>query len=419
MTFTILTLCSLCFSAAPIEQGPAGRLSQWREDINYIATELPARHKEFYQLISKDTFDRSIAELNRDVPQLSDSEIILRLTRLVASLGVAHTCLELPSGTEKCAFRVYPIRMEWFSDGLAVVSAARQYRAALGCRVVRIGPMKPEQAVAAMTPYVSYESETKLYLGSAFAMKYVELMQHVRIANAAGHLSLRCATPNGKTFVMDVAPLPYGETGTSVLSARRAFQTPTPFCEKNPKAFYWYEYLPDSRTLYIQYRKCADEPGNPFADFVQKMFAFADAQTMDCVIIDLRYNGGGSSGIVNSLINELKKRPALCERGHLYALIGGHTFSSAIFAVNRLQGDLHAILIGQPTGNKPNHFGQVASFELPNSKLKVKYSTKHFHMVRNGDPRSFDPDIDVPYSLEDFLAGRDPVFDAALRRPLK
>jgi hypothetical protein len=87
-----------------------------------------------------------------------------------------------------------------------------------------------------------------------------------------------------------------------------------------------------------------------------------------------------------------------------------------MFAAVDLHDDLHAILVGEPTGNKPNHYGQAAAFELPNSKLKVKYSTKHFHLIRNADPPSLKPDIFVPYSLVDYLAGRDPVLDAVLRR---
>ena len=77
---------------------------------------------------------------------------------------------------------------------------------------------------------------------------------------------------------------------------------PELICHKEKKAFYWYEYLPDTRTLYIQYSKCLDEPENPFAVFVQKLFAFADSQTIDRVVIDLRFNGGGSSFIVHPFV---------------------------------------------------------------------------------------------------------------------
>jgi hypothetical protein len=417
--FAIVALCPLCLLAAPAEQDVAARVRCWREDIAYFARELPARHKEFYALIPKNKFDRAVVELNRGIPQLSDSEIILRLMRLMASLGVGHTHFQLPSGTEKYAFQVYPVRMQWFSDGWAVVTVPREDRDALGSRVVRIGSMKPEQVEAALATYISCENKTALRIRIPQYMKYVELMQDAGLSNADGHLQLTCAKSDGKELTLDIAPLTPGEAKPKLLTATRAFHIPTPFCHKQPRAFYWYEYLPDKRTLYIQYNKCLDEPGNPFKDFVQKLFAFADLQTIDRVIIDLRFNGGGSSGIVKPLIDGLRSRPMLNARGHLYTLISGHTYSSAMFAAVALHNDLHAILVGEPTGNKPNHYGQVSSFELPNSKLKVQYSTKHFYLIHNADPPSLNPDIYVLCSLEDYLAGRDPVLDAALRRPLK
>jgi hypothetical protein len=49
----------------------------------------------------------------------------------------------------------------------------------------------------------------------------------------------------------------------------------------------------------------------------------------------------------------------------------------------------------------------------------VAYSTKHFHLIQDADPSTLAPDIFVPYSLNDFLAGRDPVLEAALHHPLQ
>ncbi len=137
-------------SAAPAANDSTADSRLWQEDIDYFAKELPAKQKEFDRLIPKDKFDRMVAELKREVPQLSDSEIILQLTRIVAGLGVAHTHVQIPSGSESKALQVYPIRMQWFSDGLAVVAAAPEYREALGSRVARIGSMNPEQAEAAV-----------------------------------------------------------------------------------------------------------------------------------------------------------------------------------------------------------------------------------------------------------------------------
>jgi hypothetical protein len=121
---------------------------------------------------------------------------------------------------------------------------------------------------------------------------------------------------------------------------------------------------------------------------------------------------------VDPLLDGLKSRPALTAKGHLYVLIAWHTFSAAMNTAVNFRDGLNAILVGEPAGIKPNHYGQVESFMLPNSKLKVQYSTKFVRKVHDADPLALDPDIFVPYSLNDFLAGRDPVLEAALHHPL-
>jgi hypothetical protein len=149
------------------------------------------------------------------------------------------------------------------------------------------------------------------------------------------------------------------------------------------------------------------------------VFAYADSHPVRRVIVDLRLNGGGSSSVIEPLLDGLGSRPALTARGHLYAFIGAQTFSSGLMAAMDLHNRLHAILVGGPTGNKPNHYGEQLNFSLPNSGLLVHYASKHFHLMPNADPPTLAPDVPVPYSLQDFLSGRDPVLEAALQHPLQ
>jgi len=401
-------------AATPAVNDPSARASRWQEDLDYFARELPVRQKDFYLLMPKEEFERKVAELKDEVPQLSDAEIVLQLMRIVALLGVAHTEIERTH-----ILHSYPIQMRWFSDRLAVVEAAPEYREALGSRVVRIGSMTPEKVEAAMAPYISHENDAHLHVRSPQLITMVELMRNEKIADDAGHLQLTCAKADGKEFTLKIDPMGPTETKQKLVNAADALHIQTALCNKHPKAFYWYEYLPDTQTLYIQYNKCQDEPGLPFQEYAQTLFAYADSRPVQRVVVDLRFNGGGGSGIVKPLVEGLKSRPALTAKGHLYALIGSRTFSSAMFAVRDFRDGLQAILVGEPTGNKPNHYGQASLFELPNSKLEVQYSTKHFQLVKADDPPAFYPDVPVAVSLQDFLAGRDPVLEAVLHHPLQ
>ncbi len=77
------------------------------------------------------------------------------------------------------------------------------------------------------------------------------------------------------------------------------------------------------------------------------------------------------------------------------------------------------MLIGLPTGGKPNCYGESPSFRLPNSQMEVHYCTKFFHFITNADPPSLEPDLVVSLSLKDFLAEHDPALEAALSCGLK
>ena len=73
-------------------------------------------------------------------------------------------------------------------------------------------------------------------------------------------------------------------------------------------------------------------------------------------------------------------------------------------------------LVGEPSGERANHYGEVRSFKLPNSGLEITYST-NFHRLVAGEGESFAPDVLVPPTAEAYVAGRDPAMEWILSRP--
>jgi hypothetical protein len=154
-----VALCVLGrLAAAPAPSASTAAARNWPADLDFFARTFPVSQKECYQLIPKDKFEREVAELKRAAPQVSDAEIILELTRVVASLGVAHTLVSTTSGLGARALHHYPIQLQWFGGDLRVVAAEAENQEAIGCRVSRIGSLTPEQAEAKVTPYVATET---------------------------------------------------------------------------------------------------------------------------------------------------------------------------------------------------------------------------------------------------------------------
>lgn len=71
-------------------------------------------------------------------------------------------------------------------------------------------------------------------------------------------------------------------------------------------------------------------------------------------------------------------------------------------------------VVGEPSGGRPNHYGEIKSIELPDLGRTLTYSTKYFHTYKGGDPPALMPDIEVPLSYEAYIEGRDRALEAAV-----
>ncbi len=75
-------------SAGPLDSGGVRR---WREDLAFLARELPLRHRNLYHTTPKPVFDSAFAALDRRLPALARHQVILELARIVALVGDGHT----------------------------------------------------------------------------------------------------------------------------------------------------------------------------------------------------------------------------------------------------------------------------------------------------------------------------------------
>ena len=209
------------------------------------------------------------------------------------------------------------------------------------------------------------------------------------------------------------------ETRISLLSAATGS---IPDYLANTAQYYWFSYSPATRLLYFKYNVCENDPANPFSSFAATFFETLDANPVDTVVFDFRGNTGGDSSVINPLMNGVVDRlPSLRSRSsfRLYAAIDKGTFSSGLDDAEVFkQPSLAATVIGEPSGGKPAHFGNVASFTLPSSHIQGQYSQQFFaapSYLPTGDS-SLAPDVNIPIRSTDYFARFDPVMAAILAR---
>jgi hypothetical protein len=89
--------------------------------------------------------------------------------------------------------------------------------------------------------------------------------------------------------------------------------------------------------------------------------------------------------------------------------------SAAMALAVELERHTRAIFVGEPTGSRPNVFGETNRIALPHSGLVASISSLWWQCSKPIDDRSWiAPELSAPLALEDYVANRDPALEAAL-----
>lgn len=395
---------------APHPTPAATRDERWLQDIDYLATQLPYLHVNAFHAISQDVFIAEVDALKARVPDLTDTEIIIEIARIVALVGDGHTTANIHTPD---FIRRYPLGLAVLDDVVVVVGALESERQIIGGEVHRIGETPIDVVLDAITPLIARDNYQQLRQQQGLFLTIPEVLTALDILPDGENGLYTVRTVDGETVTVSVPPIALDEP-MPLLSIYDALDLEPPISLTNRQANYWYTFLADSNTLFFQYNRASEDPQQPFADFNAEMFAFIDSNPVERIVVDLRYNGGGNSAILQPFIRELQNHPLLNAEGRIYVLIGRGTFSSALMNAIELRDQTAAILMGESSGGKPNHYGEVRRFTLPNSGLSVQYSTRFWNLVPELDTPALDPDILVVQTRKRLLSGRDVVLDTAI-----
>lgn len=397
----------------PAEPSPApaaepSRDEKWRQDLRQLAEEWPRSHKNLFFSLSRKEFELDVAELNEAIPRLKDHEIVVNMVRLGAMVGDAHSGVGWPSRFT----RRYPLGLTWFKDGLYVVRATPEHKQHLGSRLVRVGGADVRKVYEDFRFVIPHENEPWLRTQSPGYMTTPEFLHALRLHPSLEKGTFVVEDAKGKRTTLELTPITSDEK-TEWAHAFAADRADAPLYRRRGELNYWFEYLADCKTMYVKYNRCANMESLPFEKFNEQVWEAVAKNPVERFVVDLRHNAGGNSMIFRPMLTELAKREDLNRKGRLFALIGRGTFSSGFLNALELRKQTKALLVGEPTGQKPNAHGEIKNFTLKNSGLKVFYSTK-FYKFSDEDTPSLMPDLTVELSAADYFAGRDPVLAAVV-----
>ncbi|MEX1246161.1 MAG: tetratricopeptide repeat protein [Thermoanaerobaculia bacterium] len=410
---------SLPIAALPIS---AGDVPKWREDLRHMAVEMPRRHKNLFHSMTRAQFDGAVAVLDERIPSLQRHQIIVEMARIAAMVGDGHTNIA-PTRDPKIGFRTYPIKLYLFQDGLYVRAAARERADLLGARVVRIGKASADEAYAAVRGIIGRDNEMDGKYFAPFLLAMPEVLHALGLIDDMERAAFTVEV-RGRRKVVVLAPagpadlLP-PDTDTSWMPKdgwidARGSPSSDPLWLRDPKNKFWFEYLPASRAVYVQFNHVGNKDTETVADFARRLFAFVAENPVDRFVLDLRLNRGGDGGLNRPLLLGIIKSDKIDRRGKLFTLIGRSTWSAAQMLVNELEEYTQTLFVGEPSGGKVNSYGDSRKITLPNSGITVRVSTLWWQ----GDERDkrpwMAPDIAADLTFDDYRANNDPALRVAL-----
>jgi hypothetical protein len=420
----VLIACCACLGlvlAAPVIAAPAQVLSakaaaEWREDLHALASELPRRHRDLYHAMTREEFDSAVRVLDARIPSLTRNQVIVEMARIVAMTGDGHTQMGL-TWDPKIGFHQYPIRFYVYSDGLFVRMADAQYAQAVGARVLRIGNRSAEEAMQLLEKIVQRDNAmtVKDVLPSRLVMP--EVLEALGIVDDPERAPFVLRDRAGHEFTVTLSPAAAG-AAVKWVRANQDAAAPLPIYLKDPGNPFWFEYLKDRRTLYVQYNAVQDKEDETVAHFFERVLAFVKDNDVDKFILDIRLNNGGDNTLNLPIIHGLLKCGKINRKGHLFTIIGRLTFSAAQNLTNELQKHTNTLFVGEPTGGSPNHYGEAENFTLPHSGIIIRASTLWWQDMDPRDKRPWTaPQVPAALSSEDYRLNIDPALDAIFSYP--
>ncbi len=291
---------------------------------------------------------------------------------------------------------------------------AAQQKKCKGFRIASVNGKTTEQIIEDAKPFICYETEDGINvdLGSLASLDFYGFT-----APFAFEWS------NGEVSITEVY------TESDFVNRTEYLEIYNRYFEDNGKTqdFVDYEIDEAKNLAVLTLTKCAYN--QRYIDCVKEMFSEVKQKNIRNVAVDLRGNGGGSSLVGNEFIKYLpvggyvdcpydwrwgffnfhsngktsnKHYNNLTFDGDVYILTDNESFSSAKDFAMLIQDNHLGKVIGEPSANSVNGYGEVASFYLRNTGLYVQISTKKWYRI---DPNNSDDYVipDYPCKGEEAL----------------
>ena len=414
-----------------------GRNRAWEEDIRFLADTYLTGHPalsdkecmvisyygsydeeitytdEFYDAQLRQKFVQQINRLIPQIDQLTDTEVLFEIHRIVATLSECHSSVGQPLGD------IFPIQLEAiYTEGCYayyVKTVPADLSELLYARLVAINNIPVEEIVDRLAIYISHEYET-FVVQKMTRGRYLSRKLALEIAGVMGaddkDAQLTFETQSG-TVTCTMSVMTQEVYDQMELIDGSISQHDLPIYWYADEKVYWYEILGEN-TLYFRITSMSEDPNENWnKTFNEVGSILRTASTPMKLIIDLRNNSGGSSTVMENFVSIINQ----CPSNGVYVLINESTASAAVITAQLLSDAVHrCVLVGSPAAQSANMFSLIsrASETLPNSGYPFSVSKKYVRAASNCKDPTLMPDIVIYQTWEDYKKGIDSILEYVL-----
>ena len=405
---------------ARVDLSKLSRVDGWLHDLDLLQREIDRKAYKGERYNEK-LVRTEIEDLRKKVSKLTDNELVLEVIKIMVKVGDGHSWAFPPP--DKLDFKnSLPLLLYQFKEGLYVIAGDPKYKELLGNQVIEYAGIPVDRFKAIFDPYIFRDNQMAIlvripyllrtpgYLKTLNLIKDAEVID-LKVKDLKGNVkTVAVTTDTTQPNIWNILPNP-----DSWINFQQTLPGNLPLYLKDMKTEHWWELMPDKKTVYCQLNKIRNSQNQSFAQFAERLFKFFDSTGAEKLVLDMRWNNGGNTGLILPLINGINSHKTINKRGNFFVIIGRRTYSAAQNTATMLERFTNPIFVGEPTGSSPNFVGEERPLVLPYSKMIINVSNLFWQTSWPTDKRTWiAPTIYAPPTFESFKANRDTALEAII-----
>lgn len=409
-----------------------------KEDLDYLVETLKNVHPKALKGLSEEQNNivkNSYAKIENP---LKVGEFYFVVNEIACSFKDAHTSLYLYENDDD---KVMDLPKVWLNDGMYIREDFQEFRK--GDKIESIGGKAPNELLEELSKIIPAENQ-----------QWVKVMGNVALTKEP-YLNYLEVIKDSK---VNIEVLRDGEIVNMEIPLIRSKYSHTKSLNQNLTEKDWVKYNIDKENSLgvFTLSKCRND--EHYKSVLKDYFKDVQKNGIDNIVIDLRKNLGGDSGVTDEFlryldIDEYKNYGAevrfseevrqqrgqasineymeysskyvgntkindekIIFKGNIFILTSSITFSSGNWFAVIFKDNKIGTIVGEPTGNQPSSYGDILEFQMPNSRSIFTVSYKKFTRpdTSKDDENCLEPDIIVYTTIDDILNGRDPQMEKVL-----